>query len=81
MFRGASDSAGKYVLNLLKAFNLCERKSVVKKITIIQTRVNKGSGDSSGGGKVKIVTDTTEVANVVMVGASKGGNLFGKKIS
>ena len=81
MFRGASDSAGKYVLNLLKAFNLCERKSVVKKITIIQTRVNKGSGDSSGGGKVKIVTDTREVANVVMTGASKGGNLFGKKIS
>ena len=71
MFRGASDIAGKYVLNLLKAFNLCERKSVVKKITIIQTRVNKGSGDSSGGGKVNILTDTTEVANVVMAGAIK----------
>ena len=81
MFRGASDSERKYVLNLLKAFNLCERKFVVKKITIIQTRVNKASGDNSGGGKVKIVTDTTEVANVVMAGASKGEHLFGKKIS
>ena len=36
MFRGASDSAGKCIFNLLKAFNLHERKSVVKRVTIIK---------------------------------------------
>ena len=34
MYRGAGNSAGKCILNMLKAFNLCERKSVVKRITI-----------------------------------------------
>ena len=34
MFRGVSDSAGK-----LKAFNLRERKSMVKRVTIIKTSV------------------------------------------
>ena len=66
MFRGAGDSAGKCVFNLLKAFNLCERKSVVKRITIVKTTVNEGSGDSGGSSKVKSVTDATEVTNVVM---------------
>ena len=53
MFRGASDSAGKCICNLLKAFNLHERKSVGKRVTIIKMKVNEGSGDSSGSGKVK----------------------------
>ena len=39
MFRGASYSAGKCILNLLKAFNLCERKSQVKRVTIVKVRV------------------------------------------
>ena len=30
MFWGADDSAGKYIFNLFKVFNLRERKSVVK---------------------------------------------------
>ena len=34
MFRGTSDSAGKCIFNLLTAFNLRERKSVVKIVTI-----------------------------------------------
>ena len=38
MFSGASDSAGKCILNLLKAFNFRERKSVIKIITIVKTR-------------------------------------------
>ena len=46
---------------------------------MIKTRVNKGSGDSSGVGKVKSLTDTTEVTYVVMAGARKRGNLFGKR--
>ena len=65
--------------NLLKAFNLCERKSMVKRVTVIKTIVNEGSGDSSGSGTVKSVTDTTEVTTVVMANARKGGNLFGKR--
>ena len=52
---------------------------MLKRVTVIKTRVNKGSDDSSGGGKVKNVTDTTEVTYVVMAGARKGGNLFGKR--
>ena len=79
MFRGASDSAGRCIFNLLKAFNLCERKFVVKRVTIIKKRMNEGSGDSSGSGKVKCVPDTTKVTNVVMAGARKGENLFGKR--
>ena len=55
MFRGTSDSAVKCIFNLLKVFNLREWKSVVKRATIIKTRVNEGSGDSSGTGKVKSV--------------------------
>ena len=66
MFRGASDSAGKCIFNLLKAFNLCERKSVVKRVTIAKTRVDEGSGDSGSSGKVTSVTDAMEVTNVVM---------------
>ena len=77
MFRGASDSAGKCILNLVKAFNLCERKSMVKRVAIVKMRVDKGSGDS--GSKVKSVTEATEVMNVVMTGARKRGNLFGER--
>ena len=78
-FRGAGDSEGKCILNFLKSFNLCESKSVVKRVTIVKTRVNEGCGDSSGSGKVKSVTYMTEVTNVVMAGARKGGNLFGQR--
>ena len=52
MFRSAGDSAGNYILNFLKAFNLLERESVVKSVTIIDTRVNKRSDDSRSDGKV-----------------------------
>ena len=34
IFTGASDSADKCIVNLLKAFNLREKKSVVKRVTI-----------------------------------------------
>ena len=51
---------------------------MVKKVAIIKTRVNKGSGNSSGGGNNKSVTDMTEVTNVVMADARKRGHLFGK---
>ena len=39
---------------------------MLKRVTVIKTIVNKESGDSSGVGKVKSVTDTTEVTYVVM---------------
>ena len=58
IFRGVGDSTGKCILNLLKVFNLRERESMVKRVTVIETRVNKGSADSSSGGKVKCMTDT-----------------------
>ena len=45
---------------------------MLKRITVIKTRVNKGNGDSSDGDKVKSVTDTTEVTYVVTAGARKG---------
>ena len=51
MFRGASNRAGKCILNLLKVFNLRDRKSVVERVTI-KTRVNKESSDSSGSATV-----------------------------
>ena len=66
MFRGASESAGKCSLNLLKAFNLCERKSVVKRVAIVKTSVNEISSDSGGSGEVKSLTDAMEVTNVVV---------------
>ena len=69
MFSGASDSANKCIFNLLKAFNLRERTFVVKTVTITKTRVYEGSGDSSGSGKIKIVTDTMEVTNMAMADA------------
>ena len=50
-----------------------------KRVTIVKTRVDEESGDSGGSGKVKSVTDATEVTNVVMAGVRKGGNLFGKR--
>ena len=80
MFRGAADSAGNRIFNLLKAFNLFEKKSVVKRITIVKKRVDEGNDDSGGSDKVKSVTDATAVTNVVMAGAGKGGNLFGKRL-
>ena len=58
---------------------MCERKSGVKRVTIVKTRIDEGSGDSGGSGKVKSVTDGTEVTDVVMAGSRKGGNLFGKR--
>ena len=78
MFRGAGDCAGKCILNLLKAFNLYERKSVIKRITIVKTRVDQGSGDSDSSGKVKSGTDATEATNVVIAGARKRRNLLAK---
>ena len=65
MVKGANDRAGKWIFNLLKAFNLYERKYMVKIITIVKTRVDEGSGDSGGSGKVKNVM---EVTNLVMTG-------------
>ena len=50
IFRGASTSAGNCILNLLKAFNLFEKKTVAKRVTIVKTRVDKGNGDSGGSG-------------------------------
>ena len=78
MFRGVSDCTGKCIFNLLKAFNLCERKSMLRKVTIVKTKVDEGSGDSGGCVKIKSVMNATEVTNLVMAGARKGGNLFGK---
>ena len=49
---------------------------MVKKITIVKVRVNQGrSSDSGSSGEVKSVTNATEVKNVVMVCARKGGYL------
>ena len=79
MFRGEGDSTGKCILILLKAFNLCERKFVVKRVTIVKMRVDKGSGNSGSSGKVKSVMEATEVTNVVTAGVRNGGNLFGKR--
>ena len=47
----------------LEGVDLHERKSVIKKVTIIKTRVYEESGDSSGSGKVKSRTYTTEVCS------------------
>ena len=63
----------------VEEFNLHERKSVVKRVTIIKTRVYEESGDSSGSGKVKSMTKTTEATNMIMAGARQGGHLFGKR--
>ena len=52
---------------------------MVKRVTIVMTRVDEGIGDSGGSGKVKSVKDATEVTNVVMAGTRKGGHLFGKR--
>ena len=64
MYMGAVDSAGKCILNLLKAFNLHERErekeSAEKRVTVIKTSVNKGRGDSSGGSKVESVSKAAE---------------------
>ena len=79
IFRDASDSAGNCIFNLLKAFNLFERKFVVKRVTIVKTRIDEGSGDNGGSGEVKSVTEVMDVTNVVMAGAGKGENLFGKR--
>ena len=69
MFQGRNESAGKCIFNLLNAFNLRERKSVLKRVTVINTRVYDGSGDSSGSRRVKSKTDTTDVSNMLMAGA------------
>ena len=77
MLRGSGDIVGKCILNSLKAFNLHDRKSMVKRVAIIKTGVSEGSSDSSGSGKVKSVTDTMKVTNMVMSCATKCRNLFG----
>ena len=64
-----------FLMCLMLSFSFHERKSMVKRVTIIKTRVNKGSGDSSSGGKVKSAPNTTEVTNAVMASARKGRNL------
>ena len=52
---------------------------MVKRVAIVKTSVDEGNGDSGGSGKVKSVTDVMEVMNIVMAGARKGANLFGKR--
>ena len=52
---------------------------MVNRITIFKKRMNKGRSDCSGSSKVKSVTDLTEVANVIIAGARKEGNFFGKR--
>ena len=42
---------------------------MIKRVTIIKTRVYEGSGNNSGSGNVKSMTDTTEVTNMIVSGA------------
>ena len=35
-------------VHLLEAFNLCERKSVIKRVKIVKTRVDEGSQEFDG---------------------------------
>ena len=50
---------------------------MLKRVAIVKTRVDEGSGDSGGSGKAKSVTNATDVTKVVIAGARKEGNLFG----
>ena len=77
---GCESHASKCILNLLKGFNLCERKSVVKRVTIVKTRVDEGSGDSDSSGKINSGTDAKKLTNVVMAGARKRGIFFCKRV-
>ena len=72
MFMGAGCSAGKCILNLLKAFNLNERKSMVKRVTIIKTRVNKASGDSGGSRECDGSQESTE--SIIKIAGSENHN-------
>ena len=42
---------------------------MVNRVTVIKASVYNGSGDISGSGKVKSMTDTTEFPNMVIAGA------------
>jgi hypothetical protein len=54
------------------------RKAEVKKVTVVKSRVNKRSGNSSSSGIVKERVGTTKTMDVVEARFREGRNLIGE---
>ena len=52
---------------------------MVKGVTVIEARIDEGSGYCGSGGGIKGVSEAAKIANMVMTHAGKGGNLLGER--
>ena len=71
MDMGVSYSASKSILDGLETVELIIWKTIVERVTIVKTSVDKGSGNERSGGQVKCVANTTEITDEVMARAGK----------
>jgi len=70
-FRSFNNSTCKTVLNLLEAVYLRLRKIVVERVTVVKFRVDNRGSDGTGCFRIKIRTDTAELANIRIAGLRK----------
>ena len=66
--RSLDYSTSKRVLNLLKTFKLTVGKIVVKRVTIVELRVNNGGGNGTGRFGVKVRAYGTKLPDVIVTG-------------
>jgi len=71
-FRSCNNSTGKTVLNLLEVGNLRLGLAVVKRITVIEFKVNDGGGNGADCGGIKVRTDTTKLSNMIIASFGDG---------
>ena len=70
-FRGFNHSTCKTVLNQLEAVNLRLRKIVVERVTVVKFRVDNRGSNGTGCFRIKVRTDTAELANMRIAGLRK----------
>jgi len=62
-FRSLNNSASKRVLNLLEPVKLTLWKVMIKRVTVVEFRVNYGGGNGAGCFEVKVWADTAKLTD------------------
>ena len=80
VLESACDCASECILNLLKAFYLGGGQCVIKGITVVESWMNKSSGNDGGSTVVYSVADAPKITYMVVTGTWKGIDLLRKEM-
>ena len=71
MFESTGNDTCKFVLNMLKELNFSDGQTMVKRVAVINARMDEGSSYYSSSGEIESVSDAAKIANMVMTGAGE----------